>query len=218
MTTSDESTFVLDPALLDRARHLVVPGERHVLGITGAPGAGKSSLAHALAEALGDSARLVAMDGFHFAEAELHRLGRSDTKGAPDTFDVLGYLALLRRLRDGHDEVVYAPRFDRSIEEPIGSAIAVPRDVPLVITEGNYLLLEDGGWLAIRPLLDECWYVDPGEEDRLAWLIARHERYGRSFAEAQARSLGSDQRNAAIVDATKHLADVIIQPDDAAVR
>jgi pantothenate kinase len=212
MTNADGSTFVLDPDLLARAQRLVVPGERRLLGITGPPGAGKSSLAEPLVAALGPSARLVAMDGFHLAQTELHRLGRQEHKGTPDTFDVFGYLALLRRLRDRNEEVVYAPRFDRALEEPIGSAIAVPRDVPLVVTEGNYLLLDSGAWAGIRPLLDECWYINPDEDDRLSWLIARHERYGRSPKEARTWSLGSDQRNAELIEATKHLADVVIRP------
>lgn len=116
MTIADEPTFVLDPDLLARAQRLVVPGERRLLGITGPPGAGKSSLAEPLVAALGASARLVAMDGFHLAQTELHRLGRHQHKGTPDTFDAFGYLALLRRLRDRDEEVVYAPRFDRALE------------------------------------------------------------------------------------------------------
>ena len=88
----------------------------------------------------------------------------------------------------------------------------MPRDVPLVVTEGNYLLLDGGAWAGIRPLLDECWYIDPDEDDRRSWLIARHERYGRSPKEARTRSLRSDQRNAELIDATRYLADVAIRP------
>ncbi|CAN5760509.1 hypothetical protein BH24ACT15_BH24ACT15_11780 [soil metagenome] len=137
MTAVGGSEWVLGPALVERARELLASGRRTVLGITGAPGAGKSTLARALAVELGESARLVAMDGFHLAEAELRRLGRHDRKGAPDTFDVCGYVAMLRRLRTSTDPVVYAPRFERAIEEPIACAVAVRREVPLVITEGN---------------------------------------------------------------------------------
>ncbi|MDX6256200.1 MAG: hypothetical protein QOJ11_2534 [Frankiales bacterium] len=186
---------------------LAAPGDRALLGIAGAPGAGKSTLAEALVEALGDRAVLVGLDGFHLANAELIRLDRLQRKGSPDTFDAAGYVSLLRRLRARDEPVVYAPRFDRSLEESIGSSIPVPADVPLVVTEGNYLLMEDGAWAPVRRLLDACWYVDPGEDVRLARLVARHERYGRSTAEAQDRSYGSDQRNAEVIAATRHRAD-----------
>src|SRR5690606_41257743 len=161
---TDAGTAMPAPDLPGRARALAAQGGRRILGIAGAPGAGKSTLAHAVVEALGEDARLVGMDGFHLAEAELHRLGRHDRKGAPDTFDALGYVALLRRLRAADERVVYAPFFDCSLEEPIGCAVPVPREVPLVVTEGNYLLVADGDWAGVRPLLDECWYVEQDEE------------------------------------------------------
>ncbi|MBC7306743.1 MAG: nucleoside/nucleotide kinase family protein [Dietzia sp.] len=201
----------LDPALLARAARLADAGGRRILGITGPPGAGKSTLAEKLAAALGARARLVGMDAFHLAEAELRRLGRRERKGAPDTFDALGYVALLRRLRAAEDDVVYAPAFDRSIEEAIAGAVPVPRDVPLVITEGNYLLVQDAPWSAVRPLLDECWYVEVDEQERLERLIARHERFGRTPEEARARSEGSDQRNAEVIVATRGRADVVVR-------
>jgi pantothenate kinase len=101
------------------------------------------------------------MDGFHLAGAELDRLGRTDRKGDPETFDVAGYVALLRRLREPDGETVYAPEFHRDVEESYAGAIAVPSDVPLVITEGNYLLLDQGPWSKVRELLDEAWFVAP---------------------------------------------------------
>ena len=197
--------------LISAARRLVVPGERRLLGITGAPGSGKSTLAEALVAALGPDAVLVGMDGFHLSNTELHRLGRHERKGADDTFDAAGYVSLLRRLRAREDPVVYAPFFDRSLEESIGSAIPVPADVPLVVTEGNYLLLDQPQWSLVRGLLDECWYVDPGEEERERRLVARHVRYGRSPEEAYERSRGSDGRNAALVAASKTRADRIVE-------
>lgn len=196
--------------LVERARTLIVPGERRLLGITGAPAAGKSTLAGWLTAALAPHAVLVPMDGFHLAGIQLHRLGRLDRKGAPDTFDASGYLALLRRLHDRSEDVVYAPEFRREIEEPIAGAIAIPRDVPLVITEGNYLL----HWGDARELLDEVWFVELDEQTRLARLVERHMAYGRSRAEAEQRAHGSDQRNAELIMATRAYADLFVGPDD----
>ena len=194
--------------LVERARTLIVPGERRLLGITGAPAAGKSTLAGSLVAALAPEAVLVPMDGFHLATAQLRRLGRLDRKGAPDTFDAAGYLALLHRLRDRAEDVVYAPEFRREIEEPIAGAIAVPHEVPLAITEGNYLLY----WNDVRELLDEVWFVDLEEPTRLARLIDRHMAYGRTRAEAEQRTYGSDQRNAELIMATRMNADLIVGP------
>ena len=194
--------------LVERARTLIVPGERRLLGITGAPAAGKSTLTGSLVAALAPEAVLVPMDGFHLAATQLRRLGRLDRKGAPDTFDAAGYLALLHRLRDRAEDVVYAPEFRREIEEPIAGAIAVPREVPLAITEGNYLLY----WNDVHELLDEVWFVDLDEPTRLARLIERHMAYGRTRAEAEQRTYGSDQRNAELIMATRMNADLIVGP------
>jgi pantothenate kinase len=201
--------------LVDDARRLATSGARRILGLTGAPGAGKSRLAEALVDALAPDALLVPMDGFHLSQSELARLGRQDRKGAPDTFDGAGYVALLRRLREPDEALVYAPQFRRDIEEPIAGAIAIPRSVPLIITEGNYLLLEDEPWNALSGLLDEVWYLDPGEELRVERLIARHVAYGKSPAAARAWSLGSDQRNADLVELTRDRADRIIRVTEA---
>lgn len=196
--------------LIARAQALASVGERRILGITGAPGAGKSTLCAALIEALGSQAVLVGMDGFHLANAELLRLGRRQRKGAPDTFDVDGYAAMLGRLRTQDTEVVYAPVFDRGLEESIGSAIPVRREVPLVITEGNYLLHNGPGWQGVRELLDEVWFLDIQQEVRVARLVARRLSYGHTIAEAEAWALGSDQTNALLVDASKDRADLIV--------
>jgi pantothenate kinase len=197
---------VIDPALVDRARRLIVPGERRLLGITGAPAAGKSTLAAELVSALSPGTVLVPMDGYHLAAVELIRLGRLERKGAPDTFDADGYVALLRRLRSRDDDVVYAPEFRREIEEPIAGAIPIPRDIPLVVTEGNYLL----HWTAARELLDEVWFVEIDEAMRLERLIARHMAYGRTRAEAAGRAHGSDQRNAELIVRTRDRADLVV--------
>ena len=203
-----------DPALqpfVSDARRLITPGQRRILGITGAPGAGKSTLASRLVEALDGQAVLVGLDAFHLSNAELDRLDRRARKGAPDTFDAAGYRNLLRRLRDRSDPVVYAAEFDRGIEESIACTVPVPREVPLIVTEGNYLLAEVEPWLGTAELLDECWYVEPGEQIRLDRLIARHMQFGRDLEEARSRSLGSDQRNAEFIAGTRDRADRIVE-------
>jgi pantothenate kinase len=202
------STFA---ELVARAETLAVPGERHLLGICGAPGAGKSTLAHRLVAALGERAVYVGMDGWHFAQVELNRLGRAERKGAPDTFDGVGYVDLLRRLREHSDDVIYAPEFRRDIEEPIACAVPVPPRVPLVITEGNYLLLPEEPWSRVRPLLDEVWFLAPDEDERRQRLIDRHRAYGRSPEAARARTFGSDEANAVRVNATAQSSDLVLR-------
>jgi pantothenate kinase len=200
----------LDAALVERARRLVVPGERRLLGITGAPAAGKSTVAAALVATLDPAAVLVPMDGFHLAQRELERLGRADRKGASDTFDGAGFVALVRRLAAATEPVVYAPEFRREIEEPIAGAIAVRREVSLVVLEGNYLLLDELPWRDLAPLLTETWYLAPAESIRIARLIARHMAFGRDEAQAIGRATGSDQRNAEVILATRARATVIV--------
>jgi pantothenate kinase len=196
--------------LLTRARSLARPGGRALLGIVGAPASGKTTLARRLAGALGLRAVVVGMDGFHLAQVELDRLGRTERKGAPDTFDAAGYVNLLRRLAEG-TETVYAPEFRREIEEPIAGAVAVPPGIPLVITEGNYLLLDEEPWRSVKPLLTEAWFLAPNEPERIRRLVGRHRRYGRSPVEARRRALGSDQRNADLIAATSSRADLVLE-------
>jgi pantothenate kinase len=199
--------------LVDRATRLASGTHRRILGIAGPPGAGKSTVADRLATALtsvGAAVTVVPMDGFHLADAELRRIGRHARKGAPDTFDGAGYAALLRRIRAETDDTVYAPVFRREIEDPVAGAIPVPPATRLVITEGNYLLVPDGVWGGVRGLLDEVWYLDLDEPERLRRLIARHMAYGRDETEARDRSLGSDQTNADLIATTKDRADLIV--------
>ena len=213
MSIDDVQEATLDE-LIAWARALVVPGQRRLLGLTGAPGAGKSTVAEQLVNALGpDVAVLVPMDGFHLANEVLIALGRRDRKGAHDTFDDGGYARLLATLRAqrAEDPVVYAPRFRREIEEPIGSSIPVRPTTPLVVTEGNYLLLESGAWPAARACLDEVWFLAPDTGIRHDRLVRRHEAYGKSPEDAKRWALGSDERNAQLIESTSGRADRILR-------
>ena len=200
----------------DRIDALMHGGGRRILGLVGSPGCGKSTLAAALLQMLGSDAVAVPMDGYHLANVELARLGRAGRKGAEDTFDSAGYVALLRRLRDQPaGEIVYAPEFRREIEEPIANAIPVFPETRLVITEGNYLLLDHGHWAGVRELLDEVWYVDVDRAVRQERLIKRHMLFGRSRREAEDWVANTDEPNAVRIEATKGRADFVFDWDGA---
>lgn len=196
----------LPPESAARLQALMASGQRRLLGLVGAPGAGKSTLAAALLQAVGaERAQVVPMDGFHLANVELQRLGRAGRKGAPDTFDSAGYVALLQRLREQRLDggIVYAPEFRREIEEPIAGAIAVLPSTQLVITEGNYLLHDVGPWAGAAAMLDEVWYVDIDDAVREERLVRRHQQFGRSAEEARAWVASTDAPNARLIAATR---------------
>ncbi len=204
MTTASSTTPVVPASYLQRIDALMAGGRRKLLGLVGAPGAGKSTLALALPYACPQVSQVVPMDGFHLANVELQRLGRAGRKGAPDTFDSAGYAALLKRLHAQSDgEIVYAPEFRRDIEEPIAGAIPVFAETRLVITEGNYLLLDNGPWAEVAGLLDEVWYVEIDDGLRCERLVQRHEHFGRSREAAQEWVAGTDEPNARLIAATK---------------
>ena len=199
-------------ALVTRAHRLLDGRERVLLGICGAPGAGKSTFAGRLAEGLGTEAVVVPMDGFHLHDDELRRLGRLDRKGAPDTFDVHGYRALLRRLRT-EDEVVYAPAFDRDRELSLAGAIPVLPGHRSILTEGNYLLLDAPGWREVREELDACWYLTGDQDERRRRLVDRHVLHGRSREDADAWVARSDEANARLVETSRSRADLVVELD-----
>jgi pantothenate kinase len=208
-------------ALADRAAGLVRPGRRALLGIAGAPGAGKTTLARQLVDLLAASpppgcasgawVAHVPMDGYHLADVELRRLGRAARKGAPDTFDAAGYAALLRRLSDASPtDVVYAPAFDREIEQPVAGSIPVGPACRLVVSEGNYLLLDEEPWPPVRAAFDEVWFCELDAAERRRRLVERHVRFGKDAASARAWVDETDERNAELVGRHRERADLLV--------
>ena len=192
-----------------RVEALLARERRVILGITGPPGAGKTGLAESVASSFDDAVQ-IPMDGFHLADSELERLGLRDRKGAIDTFDAYGYLDLLQRIRAQAGETVYAPAFDRHIEQPIAGSIAVSPEARLVVTEGNYLLDDEPPWPSVRKLLSEVWFVDTPREERLRRLIARHIRFGKSPEQAEAWVRDVDEHNAERIAKCRHKADLVV--------
>lgn len=197
--------------LLTRLDALAQSRGRVLLGITGPPGAGKSTVAAAVASRWDAASVVVPMDGFHLANNELERLGRLSRKGAPDTFDAAGFTHLLRRIRQQLDDIVYAPVFLRAEEQAIAGAIPIAASDTLVIVEGNYLLV-DGEFADVRELLDECWYVDPPPSLRWERLIERHVHHGRSREDAERWAEHTDAPNARLIESTRARADLVIDP------
>jgi pantothenate kinase len=199
----------LSPVARARVEALLARDRRVILGITGPPGAGKTRLAETVVSTF-DAAVHVPMDGFHLADVELRRLGRLDRKGAIDTFDGFGYLAVLQRLRMRSGHTVYAPAFDRDIEQPVAGSIAVPRDTRLIVSEGNYLLDDDEPWPAISARLDEVWFVDVPRDERHRRLVARHIEFGKSPDDAEAWVREVDEPNADRIEKYRPKADFVV--------
>lgn len=198
-------------ALVARARAVRdAAGRRVLVGIAGSPGAGKTTLAQRLTAALGPEAVHVPMDGFHLANATLDRLRRHDRKGALDTFDGWGFLALLRRLHDEREHTVYAPSFHREVDEPVAGEVAVEPHHTVVVVEGNYLLVDEGPWAAVRDVLDETWFVVTPPDERTRRLVDRHTRHGRTPEAAAAWAADVDGRNAVLVESTAARADLLV--------
>jgi pantothenate kinase len=202
----------LPTSALARLQALSQDGQRKIIGLVGPPGCGKSTVAQALCQAFPALSQVMPMDGFHLANVELARLGLAQRKGSPPSFDSAGYVALLERLRrQGAEDIVYAPDFRREIEEPMAGAIAVLHTTRLLVTEGNYLLLNEGHWARVAPLLDDIWYVAVDEALRIERLTRRHRQFGRSEAEARAWVASNDEPNARLVEASQHRANFVFR-------
>ncbi len=207
--TSDEVAHRIADLVVDQ----VGAGRQlRVLGITGPPGTGKSTVTTAVADLLKARgiplAGLAPMDGFHLSNSVLEGLGRADRKGAPDTFDVWGYVALLTRIH-GADHTVLAPGYRRDLHEPVAATTAV-RTRGIVLTEGNYLGLDEDGWREARGLIDLLVFVDTPREEVLRRLVARQEAFGRDHIDASHWVRTVDAANIDLVAATRDRADVII--------
>lgn len=214
MMTGMNSPLVLESLAAD-AVALGDGATRAVLGIAGMPGAGKSTLVEHLLAGIGARrgpgwAAHVPMDGFHLADDQLRRLGLLARKGAPETFDPAGYALLLERVRAETGADVYAPGFDRNLEQPLAAALVVSPSVRLVITEGNYLLLDQPAWSRARRAMDRVWFVDSTPALRRHRLIARHVEFGKPPEAARAWVDGVDQPNADLVSSTAGTADRVI--------
>ncbi|MBM7505871.1 nucleoside/nucleotide kinase family protein [Agromyces aurantiacus] len=208
-------------ALAELARDALAAASapRVLIGITGSPGAGKSTLAQALVAELnradgaaeaGPIAVHLPMDGFHLANATLDRLGLRDRKGAIETFDGWGFAALLDRVVAETDHAVYAPGFERSVDEPVAAEIAIDPAAAIVVVEGNYLLVDAPPWSRVGDLLDEAWFVQASEDERVRRLVERHAAFGRTPEAALAWALEVDGANARIIEPTVARADLVV--------
>jgi pantothenate kinase len=202
---------------------LVGDRSRAILGVAGNPGAGKSTLVDLLLERIGavegaDWVAHIPMDGFHLADPQLDRIAARGRKGAPDTFDAAGYAHLLERVKREVDDPVYVPGFDRTLEQPLAAALVVLPSARLVVTEGNYLLLEHPHWARARRAMDAVWFVASDESERIERLVARHVQFGKAPEAARAWVATTDQRNSELVAGTVGTADRVIVNDAAGWR
>ena len=215
----DKVTALISSLVDQLARRLEADGApaRLVVGLVGAPGSGKSTIASELETRLKEAdlfAGLVAMDGFHLSDAVLDELDRHDRKGAPDTFDIDGYLAILDRVRTDGARQVLVPVYRRDLHEPVaaGSIVAGPG---VVVTEGNYLALETRGWGAVRERIDLLIHIDVPEEVLMSRLISRHEKFGKSALDAGHWVRTVDLPNARLIATSVHRCDEVWrEPED----
>ncbi|WP_199854681.1 nucleoside/nucleotide kinase family protein [Streptomyces dioscori] len=176
---------------------------RAVLGLAGPPGAGKSTFARALVAHLGEGAAYLPLDGFHLSNAQLERLGLTARKGSEPSFDVWGYVDLLRRVLDETVRDIYVPDYDRTLHEPVAARHLVPGAARLVVTEGNYLACDLPGWRDAYVLMGECWYVEAPGGVRHERLVERQLAGGRDEAQARDWVATNDDPNGQLVEKSR---------------
>ena len=187
-------------------------GTRSLIGIVGKPGAGKSTVVEQIEKRYQpNEVSIIPMDGFHLSNEELIALGRRERKGAPDTFDVEGFISLIKKVKREPQANHKFPIFHREIEASVENEGLVPKESKVVVIEGNYLFSEDHNWSGVFPLLDHTWFIEIADEVRIERLIARHIRYGKTPEDAENWSRGSDEANARFIELTAHRAANIIK-------
>jgi fructokinase len=218
MTVLLASHSLKPPAqLVERIAALPLKGRRRLVAIAGAPASGKSTLAAALTEHLaqtGHTSANVPMDGFHLDNRLLDEAGLRARKGAPETFDAGGFVAMMRRLKS-EDEVCF-PLFDRGRDLAVAGAGRVGPDCDLAIVEGNYLLFDEPPWNALAPLWDLPIWIDTPEELVLKRTVERWLAHDHTPEAARARAEGNDLPNARRIIAARLPSDVTVAvPPDA---
>ena len=186
------------------------PGRR-LVAIAGPPGAGKSTLAEAVTEALvaqGKAAVLMPMDGFHLDDRLLGPMGLLPRKGAPETFDFAGFRATLARIRE--EPSVYLPVFDRSREIAIAGAAVIRPETDLVVVEGNYLVLDEDPWRSLATLWDLSVFLDVPEAEVEKRIMDRWLGYGFAPEEAARKAHGNDIPNARRIRAALGKVDMVV--------
>lgn len=193
-----------------RSQHVATG--RLLVGVAGVPGSGKTSVAARACTLLGDNTAVVGMDGYHYPRAVLDTFKDGEfahaRRGAPFTFDAVGFVSLLRRLRSG--DAVRVPTFDHAAKDPAPGEM-LDTGVDTIIVEGNYLLLNDGAWKEVKGILDEVSFLDVDVEQAMCRVEDRHVReMGVDRGEARQRVDGNDRLNAMQIIKSRERADFCI--------
>lgn len=215
-------------ALAARAAGLALeagPGGRAVVGVAGAPGAGKSTLARAVADRTrallrdADACVVLPMDGFHLTRAQLAAMDDPEAakarRGAPFTFDAPAFVAAVRAAAVP-GAALSLPSFDHGVGDPVDGGVAVAAGAKVVLVEGNYVLLATPPWSALANdgIFTESWFVEiPNIDVAMARVFARQTRDGVPPGASMARIRANDRPNAELVAECVGRADIIVRGD-----